>query len=140
MEKYKCYTRTINYYETDMMQVVHHSNYARFLEECRVDLMNYYGMPLEMFDEMGYVIPVLELESQFKESVKFGETIHIVPTLYKVTPVKFYFSYVIYDETMTKVKHTAKSSHCFLDKELKPVSMKKINLEMYNKFLEIAEA
>ena len=100
MEKYKCYTRTINYYETDMMQVVHHSNYARFLEECRVDLMNYYDMPLEMFDKMGYVIPVLELESQFKESVKFGETIHIVPTLYKVTPVKFYFSLLSYQHLL----------------------------------------
>ena len=29
------YTRKINYYETDKMGVVHHSNYIRFLEEAR---------------------------------------------------------------------------------------------------------
>ena len=29
------YKRIINYYETDRMGVVHHSNYIRFLEEAR---------------------------------------------------------------------------------------------------------
>ena len=29
------YERKINYYETDKMGVVHHSNYIRFLEEAR---------------------------------------------------------------------------------------------------------
>ena len=29
------YERKINYYETDRMGVVHHSNYIRFLEEAR---------------------------------------------------------------------------------------------------------
>ena len=35
----KPYKRKINYYETDQMKVVHHSNYARFMEEARLDLM-----------------------------------------------------------------------------------------------------
>ena len=29
------YSRIINYYETDKMGIVHHSNYIRFLEEAR---------------------------------------------------------------------------------------------------------
>ena len=29
------YKRIINYYETDKMGIVHHSNYIRFLEEAR---------------------------------------------------------------------------------------------------------
>ena len=35
MEKQFKYERKINYYETDKMGVVHHSNYIRFLEEAR---------------------------------------------------------------------------------------------------------
>ena len=31
------FERNINYYETDKMGVVHHSNYIRFLEEARWD-------------------------------------------------------------------------------------------------------
>ncbi len=139
MQKFQYYEKKINYYETDMMGVVHHSNYARYLEECRVAMLEHYGMPLEMFDEMGYIIPVLDLYGEFKESVRFGEKIKIVPKLYKVTPVKFYFSYVIYDETMTKVKHIAKSSHCFIDKDFNPASIKKFAPEMYEVFLSLVE-
>ena len=29
------YERKINYYETDKMGIVHHSNYIKFLEEAR---------------------------------------------------------------------------------------------------------
>ena len=139
MDKYQYYERKINYYETDKMSVVHHSNYARYLEETRIDMLEFYGMPLDMFEEMGYVIPVLDLYGQFKESIRFGETIRVVPTVEKVTPVKFYFSYVIYDETMTRVKHIAKTSHCFLDNKFNPVSLKKIAPDMYAKFLKLAE-
>lgn len=135
MEKYKCYRRQVNYYETDKMAVVHHSNYARYLEECRIDLLNYYGLPFEKLEEMGYMIPVLELHSQFKESIRFGETILIIPKLEKVTPVKFYFSYEIYDEAMTSLKHIAQSTHCFLDKDFKPVSLKKCQPELYEKLV-----
>ena len=33
------YERTINYYETDKMGVVHHSNYIRFFEEARCQFL-----------------------------------------------------------------------------------------------------
>ena len=41
--KYQVFKREINYYETDKMQVVHHSNYIRYLEECRMDFMRQIG-------------------------------------------------------------------------------------------------
>ena len=33
------YDRSINYYETDQMGIVHHSNYIRYFEEARLDMM-----------------------------------------------------------------------------------------------------
>ena len=39
------YERTINYYETDKMGIVHHSNYIRFLEEARCYKLKKMGMP-----------------------------------------------------------------------------------------------
>ncbi len=139
MERYPYYERKVNYYETDKMGVVHHSNYARYLEECRVEMMRYYDMPLEMFEEKGYIIPVLELHGEFKESVRFGETIKIVAKIEKVNPVKFFLSYIIYDETMSRIKHIANSTHCFLDMNFKPVSLKKVEPELYEKFVSLAE-
>ena len=35
----KPYQRRVNYYETDQMGIAHHSNYLRYFEEARLDLM-----------------------------------------------------------------------------------------------------
>lgn len=45
------FERKINYYETDKMGIVHHSNYIRFLEEARCFLLNSVGMPFSEFEK-----------------------------------------------------------------------------------------
>lgn len=35
--KIKPYRRRANYYETDKMNIVHHTNYIRYFEEARID-------------------------------------------------------------------------------------------------------
>ena len=37
------YTRTAKYYETDQMGIIHHSNYIRWMEEARNDVMTQMG-------------------------------------------------------------------------------------------------
>ena len=46
------FERRINYYETDKMGVVHHSNYIRFLEETRCEWLEKIGMPFEVLEKM----------------------------------------------------------------------------------------
>mgnify|MGYP002547467221 CR=1 FL=1 len=41
------YTHRVQYYETDQMGIVHHSNYIRWFEEARVDLIEQAGLPFE---------------------------------------------------------------------------------------------
>ena len=77
------YKRPVNYYETDKMGVVHHSNYARYLEESRIEMLKFYDMPFDMIEEMGYMIPVLDLKCSFKEPARFGETLIVVPKVEK---------------------------------------------------------
>ena len=45
------YKRKVNYYETDAMQIVHHSNYIRFLEEARISFMDKIGLPYKKIEE-----------------------------------------------------------------------------------------
>lgn len=69
--------RKINYYETDKMGVVHHSNYIRYLEEARTGWMEEIGIPFEVLEENGITIPVLGVECEYKHHVTFGDTIII---------------------------------------------------------------
>lgn len=139
MEGFKYYERRINYYETDKMGIVHHSNYARYLEEARIELMAYYGLPYPELEERGYMIPVLELHSRFLESVKYGDTIKIVVNIDKVTAAKFTFSYEIYDADMKSLKHTAESAHCLLDSDYKPVAIKRLPEDIREKINYMVE-
>ena len=41
------YTHQTQYYETDQMGIIHHSNYIRWMEEARVAYMEELGFPYE---------------------------------------------------------------------------------------------
>ena len=71
------FERKINYYETDRMGIVHHSNYIRFMEEARCYLLEKVGMPYSAFEENGIMIPVLGVNCEFKHHVTFDDTIII---------------------------------------------------------------
>ena len=44
----------VQYYETDGMGIVHHSNYIRWFEEARVDLLEQLGFGYDRIEEAGY--------------------------------------------------------------------------------------
>ena len=69
------YERRINYYETDRMGVVHHSNYIRFLEEARCYMLDAMDIPYSALEESGIMIPVLGINLSFKQHVTFDDII-----------------------------------------------------------------
>lgn len=135
--KTKPYKRKINYYETDQMQVVHHSNYARFLEECRLWVMEKAGLPYDLMEEKGVIIPVLTLDCEFIGAVHFGDTIEIYSHVTKLTPVRFSLCYEIY--VNGTLVNRSRTSHGFVDTEFKPMNMKKKYPDMYEKMMQLVE-
>ena len=57
----KPYIRTVQYYETDKMGIVHHSNYIRWFEESRIDLMDQMEAGYKALEDSGILIPVLSV-------------------------------------------------------------------------------
>ena len=55
------YERSVYYYETDQMKIVHHSNYIRWFEEARIYWMEKMGMPYNKMEELGIIIPVVDI-------------------------------------------------------------------------------
>lgn len=50
---YRIYERRAQYYETDQMGVVHHSNYIRWFEEARVFFMDQMGFGYDEMEKSG---------------------------------------------------------------------------------------
>ena len=49
-EQYPGYNHRVQYYETDQMGCVHHSNYIRWFEESRSDYLAYLGMDYDKME------------------------------------------------------------------------------------------
>ena len=122
----KPYTKTAKYYETDQMGVIHHSNYIRWMEETRVDMLNQIGYPYRRFEEMGYISPVLHVDCEYKKSVKFDDEVKITIRLQEAGRVKFTLRYDIYNLSEGGVLSACgMTTHCFLRKDGRPVLMDK---------------
>lgn len=130
------YKRRINYYETDAMKVVHHSNYIRFLEEARIYLMDKMGLPYSKLEEEGIMIPVIGVQCTYKHSAKFDDLIEIKVTIREYTGVKLVVGYEIINKTNNDLLVlTGETKHCFTNKEMKPISLKRINPKIHEIFL-----
>ena len=57
------YRHRVQYYETDQMKVVHHSNYIRWFEEARTDFLEKSGFSYAWMEEQGIIIPVLSVSA-----------------------------------------------------------------------------
>ncbi|MBO0482754.1 acyl-CoA thioesterase [Candidatus Enterococcus courvalinii] len=117
MEKFTGYLRTPFYYETDQMGIIHHSNYIRWFEEARVALLDHLDFSYQKIEETGIIIPVLEVNCQYKEMIHYGESVIIYPTIEKYTGTRLDFSYQIYGTEDQKLRTIGSSKHCFLSAE-----------------------
>lgn len=133
------YERKINYYETDRMGVVHHSNYIRFLEESRCVWLEWIDMPFETLEENGITIPVLGVNCIYKHHVTFGDTIIIKPYMKEYTGVRMTVGYEVTEKETGKLVLEGETKHCFTSRELKPVNLKKYAPEYSNKFQKLLE-
>ena len=128
------YRREINYYETDKMGVVHHSNYIRFLEEARCKWLKQLNVSMEYLEEKGYTIPTLEINCQYRNHVTSGDIIIIKPIVTEYTGVRMKVDYEVKDEKTGKEVVKAWTKHCFTNKELRPINMKKNDKQIDNIF------
>ena len=131
------YERKINYYETDKMGIVHHSNYIRFFEEARCDLLDSCGLPYSLMEEKGIMSPVLGVSCKYKQHVTFGDMIEIHAYIKDFTGVKFTVAYEIYNKKTGVLCVIGESNHCFTDSNLKPLNIKKHHNDVYEKFINI---
>ena len=128
------YERKINYYETDRMGIVHHSNYIRFMEEARCYLLEKFDMSYSAFEEKGIMIPVLGVNCTFTHHVTFNDIILIKLYVKEFNGVRLTMGYTATEKNTGEVVFTGETRHCFTDNNLKPIRLQKIAPDFYEKF------
>lgn len=131
------FERKINYYETDKMGIVHHSNYIRFFEEARCALLEEAKLPYDLMESKGIMSPVLGVTCKYKQHVTFGDTIEVRAYIKEFTGVKFTVAYEIYNKNTNTLCVIGESNHCFTDSNFKPLNIKKHHNDVYEKFVSL---
>lgn len=136
MSELKLYERSPYYYETDKMGVVHHSNYIRWFEESRIHFLAEAGYPYEKMEEIGVMIPVLSAACEYKNAVRFGETVVIIPKIEEFNGFKFCITYRVVGKESGELKATGETRHFFTDMSMKPLRTKTSHPDIYKVFNE----
>lgn len=118
------YIHSVKYYETDKMGITHHSNYIRWMEEARIDLLRQAGLDYADLEKEGIVSPVVEVNCKYKKSTTFGDTIAISVSAEKYNGLKLVLKYEMKNEEGSIVAE-GHSTHCFFSSEGKMLRLPK---------------
>ena len=131
------YIRPVHYYETDRMSIVHHSNYIRWFEEARLNLMEQLGVSYRAMEESGILIPVVDVSCKYLVSAKYGDTVCITPVVTQYTGVKMGFRYEVRRAEDGELLATGDSMHCFINTAHRPISLKRHAPDLHEIFASL---
>lgn len=127
------YVRKVNYYETDRMGVTHHSNYVRWMEEARIDLFDRAGLSYRLLEEAGVYSPVVSIQCDYKAPTTFEDEVEIEVRAEEFKGVKLVLDYLMTARPDGRTVASARSVHCFTDKDGRLIALKKAYPELYEK-------
>lgn len=126
MSRTEPYTRLVQYYETDRMGIVHHSNYIRWFEESRTDFLRKNGIVYHELEQDGVMIPVVSVSCKYVSPARYDDPVRITSTVTSYNGVRMTFSYEVRHAETNALLVTGTSEHCFMDAEKwVPMSLKR---------------
>jgi acyl-CoA thioester hydrolase len=123
----------VRYQETDKMGIVYHTNYLVWFEVGRTDLLRHHGMAYSQIEQMGYLLPVTDLECHYVEPAKYEEEIIVKTKVEFFNGVRIVFAYEAVRKADGALLAHGKTYHAWVDVKMRPVNMKKKLPELYAK-------
>ncbi|AXP79107.1 Acyl-CoA thioester hydrolase YbgC [Mariniflexile rhizosphaerae] len=104
----------VRYGETDQMGVVHHGNYALYLEMGRIEWLRKLGISYKSMEKNGVMLPVVSLNINYKKSAGYDDVINVKTQLKNMPTARIEFEYEITNE-MGDILTTAHTTLVFID-------------------------
>ncbi|WP_055446535.1 acyl-CoA thioesterase [Lacinutrix mariniflava] len=123
----------VRYAETDQMGVVHHGNYALYLEIARIEWLRKLGISYKKMEESGVGLPVVSLSVKYKKPIRYDDVITVKTMLTKAPSIRLEFDTEILND-FGEILSTANVVLVFLDlKTNKPSRPPKYFLDVLTK-------
>ncbi len=128
---------TVRYAETDMMGIVHHSRYYPWFEIARGEFIKKIGLTYSEMEKMGILLPLTETHCKYIQGLTYEDEVIITCSIEKLSVARIAFIYeVIRKKDMKKVSE-GKTVHGFVDRDMRPINMKKDYSDLWDKMAEL---
>lgn len=127
-------TLRVRFSEVDSIEVVWHGEYVRYMEDGREAFGRQYGIGYTDIRDAGYVVPIVELDVQYKQFLKYGESAIVETRYIRTDAAKILFEYVIFRESDETVVATGSSIQVFVNKATGLLELN--NPDFYKKWKE----
>lgn len=74
-------TFPVEFYDVDMMRVVWHGNYVKYMEKARCALLNSVSFGYLEMEKEGTAFPVVDMKLKYVRSLRFGDSAKVVSYL-----------------------------------------------------------
>ena len=127
----------VRYAEADPMNVVYYGNYAQYFEVGRVESLRNLGLSYKGIEDMGIMLPVVELNIKYLRPAKYDDLLTIKSQIKELpTDHKIIFDQEIYNEE-GKLLTIGKVKLYFMDSKLgKRASMPAVMLEKLSTYFK----
>jgi acyl-CoA thioester hydrolase len=88
----------VQYYETDRMGVVHHSNYIRYFETARTEWLRAAGRSYAELEEAGILMPVIKVECKYFHPACYDEVLTIRTKVSGKVTVRIRFEFEVFHD------------------------------------------
>ena len=85
----------VRFAETDLMGIVHHSQYIVWMEEGRSDLMRRQGFTFDQWERVGIGFAVSELQLRYHAPARYGERVTVRTRVESLRSRQIVFGYEI---------------------------------------------
>lgn len=119
----------VRFVETDLMGVVHHSNYLRWFEMARVEYLRTANVLLPDLIADGILFPITEVQCKYRQSAYFDEMIRVEATLVDFSRAKLCFSYRVVRETDNVLLAEGTTQNVFTDEKGRIIRLPQLYFE-----------
>lgn len=88
----------VRYGETDQMSFVYYGVYAQYYEVGRVELLRSLGLSYKEIEEMGYILPVVNMYINYKKPAFYDDELTIRTTIKELPSAKITFDYKTFND------------------------------------------
>ncbi|MCX6229970.1 MAG: thioesterase family protein [Bacteroidetes bacterium] len=95
----------VRYAETDKMGYSYYGNYAQYYEIGRVEALRQLGISYKSLEDMGIMLPVLQLIINFKKPALYDDELTIKTCITDMPKYRIKFNYEIYNASKELINY-----------------------------------